>query len=60
MQVVKVCGKHDNFSICYIYHNLYLGDGIFDCLLMTMATVQENDVKVSFVVNGDFNVHHKE
>ena len=57
---MKVCGKYKNFYICSIYSNLDLDDSIFDCLLMTMATIQENDVKASFVFIGDFNVHHRE
>ena len=60
MQVVKVCGKHNNFYICSIYCNPDWDDSIFDCLLMTMAIIQENDAKVSFVFIGDFNVHHGE
>ena len=35
-------------------------DGIFDCLLVSMAAIQENDRKASFVFIGDFNAHHKE
>ena len=35
-------------------------DGIFDCLLVSMATRQETDRKASFVFIGDFNAHHKE
>ena len=60
MQMVKVCGKHYNFYICSIYRNPDLEDSIFDCPLMTMAILQENDVKASFVFIGDFNAHHRE
>ena len=52
--------NHNNFYLCSICHNLDLDNSIFDCLLMTMATIQESDVKASFVFIGDFNVHHKE
>ena len=48
------------FYIGSIYHNPDLDDSIFDCLLMTMVIIQENDVKASFVFIGDFNVHHRD
>ena len=60
MQIVKVCGKYNNFYLCSIYRNPDLDDGIFDCLLITMATIQESDIKASFVFVGDFNAHHRE
>ena len=37
-----------------------LDDGIFYCLLVSMAAKQENDRKSSFVFIGDLNFHHKE
>ena len=59
MQVVKVCGKHNNFYICSIYRNPDLDDSILDFFLMTtMATIQENYVR-SLVFIGNFNVHHR-
>ena len=38
-----------------------LDDRIFDCLLLTsMAAVQAEDVRASFLFVGDFNSHHQE
>ena len=59
VQIVKVCGKH-NFYFFSVYRNPDADDGIFDCLLVSMAAIQENDRKASFVFIGDFNAHHKE
>ena len=60
VQIIKVCGKHNNFYLFSVYRNPDADDGIFDCLLMSMAAIQENDRKASFVFIGDFNAHHKE
>ena len=60
IQVIKVSGRHNNFYVCSIYRNPDLDDSIFDCLLITMAKIQEDDRKASFVFIGDFNAHHKE
>ena len=36
-------------SICSVYRNPDADDGIFDSLLVSMAAIQENDRKASFV-----------
>ena len=59
-QVIKVSGRHNNFYLCSIYRNPDLDDAIFDCLLTTMAKIQGDDRKASFVFIGDFNAHHRE
>ena len=59
-QIIKVCGKHNNFYLFSVYRNPDADDGIFECLLVSMAAIQENDRKASFVFIGDFNAHHKE
>ena len=41
--VLKVCGKHSNFYLFSIYRNHDADDEIFDCLLNSMASIQEND-----------------
>ena len=46
--------------ICFVYRNPDADDGIFGCLLVSMADIQENDRKASFVFIGDLNAHHKE
>ena len=60
MQVMKVCGKHNNFYLFSVYRNPDLDDAIFDCLLLAMAKVQENDRKAAFVFVGDLNAHHRQ
>ena len=60
MQVMKVCGKHNNFYLFSVYRNPDLDDAIFDCLLLAMAKVQEDDRKACFVFIGDFNAHHRQ
>ena len=59
VQIIKVCGKHNNFYWFSLYRNPDADDGIYDCLLVSMAAIQENDRKASFVFIGDFNAHHK-
>ena len=60
VQVVKVCGKTNNFYIFSIYRNPDADDSIFDCLLTSMAAIQNSDRKAAFVFVGDFNAHHRE
>ena len=60
VQIIKVCGKHNNFYLFSVYRNSDADDGIFDCLLVSMAAIQENDREASSVFIGDFNAHHKE
>ena len=60
VQILKICGKHNNFYLFSIYQNPDADDGIYECLLTSMASIQENDRKASFLFVGDFNAHHKE
>ena len=43
-----------------LYHNPDLDDRIFDCLLASMAAVQAEDVRASFLFVDDLNGHHQE
>ena len=43
-----------------LYHNPDVDDRIFDCLLASMAAVQAEDVRASFLFVGDLNGHHQE
>ena len=43
-----------------IYGNPDLDDRIFDCLLASMAAVQTEDIRASFLFVGDLNGHHQE
>ena len=44
--------------MCSLYP--VLNDRIFDCLLASMAVVQAEDVRDSFLFVGDLNGHHQE
>ena len=43
-----------------LYHNPDLDDWIFYCLLASMAAVQAEDARASFLFVGDLNDHHRE
>ena len=58
--VVRVCGRFKNFYLFSLYRNPDLDDGIFDCLLLSMASIQESDPKASFLFVGDVNAHHQQ
>ena len=60
VQVLKVCGKTNNFYIFSVYRNPDADDSIYDCLLTSMAAIQESDRKAAFVFVGDFNAHHRD
>ena len=49
-----------NLYVCSVYRNPDLDDRIFDCLLASMAAVQAEDVRASFLFLGDLNGHHQE
>ncbi len=48
------------FYILGSYRNPDNDDTIFDCLLMAMAMIQDEDRKAVFVFIGDYNAHHRE
>ena len=50
--VLKVCGKHSNFYLFSMYRNPDADDEIFDCLLNSMASIQEN---LLFIVHPIFS-----
>ena len=60
MLVFKICGVRQNLYAYSLYRNPDLGDRIFDCLLASMAAVQAEDVRASFLFVGDLNGHHQE
>ena len=55
--VVRVCGFRQNF---YVYSNPDQDDCIYDCLLTSMAAVQAEDERASFLFVGDPNGHHQD
>ena len=60
MLVVRVCGLRQNFYLYSLYRNLDQDDRIYDCLLTSMAAVQAEDERASFLFVGDLNGHHQE
>ena len=48
-----------NFYAFSLYHNLDLDDRIFDYLLTSMAAVQAEDVRASFLFVVCLNGHHR-
>ena len=57
MLVFKVCCVRQNLYV-YLYRNPDLDDCIFYCLLASMAALQAEDVRASFLFVGDLNGHH--
>ena len=55
-----VCGARQNLYVFSLYHNPDLDDCIFHCLLESMAAVQGEDSRASFLFVGDLNGHHRE
>ena len=60
MLVFRVCGVRQNIYVYSLYRNPDLNDRIVDCLLASMAAVQAEDVRASFLFVGDLNGHHQE
>ena len=60
MLFFRVCGVRQNIYVFSLYRNLKMDDRIFDCLLASMAAVQAEDVRASFLYVGDLNGHHQE
>ena len=58
--VFRVSGVRQNLYVYSLYRNPHLDDRIFDCLLSSMAAVQAEDVRASFLFVGDLNAHHQE
>ena len=60
MLVFMVCGVRQNLYVFSLHRNADLDDRIFDCLLASMAAVQTEDIRASFLFVGDLNGHHQE
>ena len=60
MIVFRVCGVRQKLYVYSLYRNPDLDDRIFYCLLASMAAVQAEDVRASFLFVGDLNGHHQE
>ena len=53
MLFFRVCGVRQNLYVYSLYRNPDLDDQIFDCLLASIAAVQAEDVRASFLFGGD-------
>ena len=60
MMIFKVCGVRQNLYVFSLYHNPDLDEWIFDCLLASMAAMQSENIRASFLFVGDLNGHHQE
>ena len=60
MLVFRVCCVRQNIYVFSLYRNPDPDEHIFDCLLTSMAAVQAEDVRASFLFVGDLNGHHQE
>ena len=61
MLVFGVCGvRQKNLYVYSLYRNPDLDVRVFDCLLASMAAVQAEEVRASFLFVGDLNGHHQE
>ena len=56
----RVCSLRQNLYVFSFCRNSDLDDRIFDCLLASMAVVQAEDVRATFLFEGDLNCHHQE
>ena len=60
MLFFRVCSVRQNLYVYSLYCNPDLDDRLFYCLLASMAAVQAEDVRASFLFVGDLNGHHQE
>ena len=60
MLVFRVCGVRHKLYVVSLYHNPDLDDRNFDCLLASIAAVQAEDVRASFLLVGYLNCHHQQ
>ena len=60
MLVFKVYSAGQNLYVFSLYCNDDLDGRICDCLLASMAAVQAEDVRASFLFKDDLNGHHQE
>ena len=60
MVVYRACGVRQNMYVFSLYRNHDPDDWIFYCLLTSMAAMQAEDVRASFMFAGDLNGHHQE
>ena len=57
--VFMMCGVRQNLFVFSHYHNHDIDDRILDCLIASMAGVQTEDIRASFLFVSDLNGHHQ-
>ena len=55
MMFFRVCDMRQNFYVFSLHRKPDFDDRIFYCLLTSVATVQAQDVRASFLFVGDLN-----
>ena len=50
---VRICDVRQNLNVFSLYRNNDLDNRIFDCLLASMADLQAEDIRASFLFVGD-------
>ena len=60
MVFFRVCGARQNSYVFSLYRNPDLDYLIFGCLLISMAALQAEYVRDSFLFVGDLNGHYQE
>ena len=60
MLVFRVCGVRQTHYVFSLYCNPGLDYRIFYCLLASMAVMQTEDIRASFLSMGNLNGHHQE
>ncbi len=58
--VIRVCVQLQKFYILGFYRNPDSDYTIFDCLLMAMSVIRDDDREAAFVFVDDFNAHPRE
>ena len=58
MLFFRVCGVRQNLYVFSLYRNPDLDYRFFNFLLASMAAVQAEDIRASFLFLGDLNGHH--
>ena len=59
MLFFMVFGVKQNLYVFSLYRNPDQDEQIFDCLVASMAAVQAEDIRASYLFLVDFNDHHQ-
>ena len=60
MLVFRVRGVRQNHYVFSLYRNPDQDGQIFYCLLASMATLHDEDIRASYMFWGNLNGHHQE